>query len=103
MRGESGIAGENVRRPSADLLQRDTLRVVNMLDLARELSGEPAAPRSVNAHPEPSEFWKRAFADWRGITPVVATVPPSGLAGRKPAQSGLILDENVSDELRAFA
>jgi amino acid adenylation domain-containing protein len=102
MRGESGIAGEKVR-PGANLLQRDTLRVVNMLDLARELSGEPAVPRSVNAHPEPSEFWKRAFADWRGATPLIATIPPEPVASRKPAQGGLTLDETTSDELRTFA
>src|SRR6476620_12704661 len=102
MRGESGIAGENVR-PAGNLLQRDTLRVVNMLDLARELSGEPALPRSVNAHPEPTEFWKRAFADWRGVTPLVATIAPGPVASRKPAQSGLVLDEAISDELRTFA
>ena len=74
-----------------------------MLDLARELSGEPAVPRSVNAHPEPSEFWKRAFADWRGVTPLIATIPPQPVASRKPAQSGVVLDETVSDELRTFA
>src|SRR5688572_1327510 len=103
MRGESGFAGESVRRPATDLLQRDTLKVVNMLDLARELSGEPATPHPITAHPEPAEFWKRAFANWRGATPLVCTVPPQPLAARKPAQLQLGLNENFSDELRTFA
>ena len=44
MRRESGIAPEKVHRPGGGLLQGENLKVVNMLDLARELSGEPDAP-----------------------------------------------------------
>jgi hypothetical protein len=40
MRGDSGFAENKNVRASADLLQRDTLKVVNLADLARELSGE---------------------------------------------------------------
>jgi amino acid adenylation domain-containing protein len=102
MRGESEFA-EQERRPGADLLQRDTIKVINMLDLARELSGEPTAPFSTAQHPDPSEFWKRAFLDWRGATPLVSTVPPPQVAARKPAQQSLTFNEAVSDELRTFA
>ena len=103
MRGESEFA-ETVRRPHADLLRGDTIKVVNMLDLARELSGEPTAPYSSTAtHPDPSEFWKRAFLDWRGATPLVVTVPPTQVAARKPALQSLTFSETASDELRTFA
>src|SRR5688572_10501319 len=102
MRGESEFA-EKVRRPGADLLRGDTIKVVNMLDLARELSGEPAASYSPETHPDPSEFWKRAFLDWRGATPLVVTVPPAQVVARKPAVQSFTFNETATEELRTFA
>lgn len=102
MRGESEFA-EKVRRPGADLLRGDTIKVVNMLDLARELSGEPAASYSPETHPDPSEFWKRAFLDWRGATPLVVTVPPAQAVARKPAVQSFTFNETATEELRTFA
>jgi len=99
---DSEIA-ESVRRSAADLLRGDTLKVVSMLDLARQLSGDPAAQVEPAPHPNPAEFWKRAFQNWNGATPLVVTIPPAPVAARKPARVNLSLDENVADELRAFA
>lgn len=102
MRGKSDFA-ENVRRPAADLFQRDTLKVVNMVDLARELSGEPQECAPAEPHPSPAEFWKRRFAGWHAPTLIVSTIPPQHTAARKPALHSLVLNESTSEKLRAFA
>lgn len=103
MRGDSGFAEKNVRRPAADLLQRDTLKVVNMADLARELSGQmPAtAPEATGANP--ADFWKHRLAGWCAPTPLVVTVPPHDGAARKPAWLAVNLGEAVAEKLRGFA
>jgi len=103
MRGDSGFAEKNVRRPAADLLQRDTLKVVNMVDLARELSGQPAEVPAMGTPANPADFWKRRFADWRAATPLVVTVPPQHGAARKPALQSLSLGEAAGEKLRVFA
>jgi non-ribosomal peptide synthetase component F len=102
MRGDSASADKNVRRPS-NLLQRDTLKVVNMVDLARELSGQAAETVSHQPGADPAEFWKRRFANWRAATPLVVTIPPQQAAGRKPALHSFALGEGTAEKLRGFA
>jgi amino acid adenylation domain-containing protein len=107
MRGETRSAEESSRRSATNLLQRDTLKVLNMLDLARELSGESAAtttPAS-NGTPQasPAEFWKRSFAHWRGATPLVVTIAPSNRGARRAAQLTHTFPELLVEEWRAFA
>jgi amino acid adenylation domain-containing protein len=95
---------ENARHSAAsNFLQRDTLKVVNMLDLARELTGQNEPSTPVERSSDPAEFWKRAFADWHGATPLVVTIPPENSAGRKPALYSTSLGEPGSENLRAFA
>ena len=103
MRGDSGIADKNVRRPSADLLQRDTLKVVNMADLARELSGAGETPAPVEPPQNPADFWRRYFTNWHTATPLVATVPAVNAVARRPALRGCTLDQPLSERLRVFA
>ena len=104
MRGKSEFKSENVRHfSSATLLQRDTLKVVNMLDLARELSGQAEVLTPAKPSAEPAEFWKRAFAHWHTPTPLVATVPPENSAARKAAYYSTVIAESAADNLRAFA
>ncbi|HWN93879.1 MAG TPA: amino acid adenylation domain-containing protein [Methylomirabilota bacterium] len=103
MPGDSGFADKNVRRPATDLLQRNTLKVVNMMDLARELSGVTEAPPPMEPPTEPAAFWRRRLANWRSATPLVATIPPQNIAARKPVLRSRTLDENSSDGLRVFA
>ena len=74
-----------------------------MLDLARELSGQSEMPADAGTTRNPAEFWKRAFANWHGATPLVVTVPPDSSVGRRPALHSISLDEQVSETLRAFA
>ncbi len=104
MRGELESVRENARHSAAsNFLQRDTLKVVNMLDLARELSGQTEAPVSSGTARDPAEFWKRAFADWRAATPLAVTIPPKNSAGRRPVLHSFTLTEPASEMLRAFA
>ncbi len=103
MRGDSGFADKNVRHPAIDLLQRDTLKVVNMMDLARELSGVAEAHPLVESPANPGEFWQRRFANWHAATPLVATLPPDNVVARKPVLRALTLDESSSDRLRVLA
>src|SRR5687768_3657338 len=104
MRGDSGFAEKNVRVP-ADLLQRDSLKVVNLAELARELTGdvEPSSPLNAEKPVDPTEYWKRHFKSFRGTTPLVVTVPPQNMAARKPAQLSFTPGKNVSERLRVFA
>jgi amino acid adenylation domain-containing protein len=104
MRGKSESAEENVRRPAGDFFQRDTLKVVNMIDLARELSGATEAPVPTEPQPDPAEFWKHRFEGWRAPTPLVSTIPSQqNAAARKPAVDSVTLDESASEKLRSFA
>ncbi len=103
MRGDSGFAGKSVRRPAADLLQHDTLKVVNMMDLARELTGVAETPKPVQSAENPGEYWRRHFANWHAATPLVVTVPPDQPVARKPGLRALMLDETASDRLRVLA
>ncbi|HMJ89946.1 MAG TPA: hypothetical protein VK530_09025, partial [Candidatus Acidoferrum sp.] len=60
MRAESGFAPEEPRRSTDKLLHGESLKVVNMLELARELSGtveQTKPPRPIGV--TPAEFWKR--------------------------------------------
>src|ERR1041384_796154 len=102
MRGDSVSADKNVRR-SGNLLQRDTLKVVNMADLARELSGQNTETIPSQPGANPAEFWKRRFANWRAATPLIVTVPPQQAAGRKPALHSFALGESNAEKLRSFA
>src|SRR5947207_1746459 len=103
MRGESDFAEENVRRPAASLLQSETIKLVNMADLARELSGQVETRTVTEPHADPAEFWKRRFAGWTAATPLVSTIPPERAGARKPGLYTLTMDESVSDRLRVFA
>jgi amino acid adenylation domain-containing protein len=102
MRGDSGSAEKNVRA-SANLLQRDTLKVVNMADLARELSGEldgtPAEPAPAIT---PADYWKEHLRGSHS-TPLPATVPPKSTTSGSAVQSSLTLSEGLSVRLRRFA
>src|SRR5687767_8908915 len=70
MRGDSRFADRNVR-PS-DLLQRDGIKVINMADLARELSGETEETISPKpATVSPADYWKRQFNRHGTPTPLV--------------------------------
>jgi amino acid adenylation domain-containing protein len=105
MRGDSGFAEKNVRR-SSGLLQHDTLKVINMVDLARELSGDPElrpqGPASAPAT-DPADYWRHQFRGAPGATPLAVTIPPQKATARRPAQLDLTLSESLSERLRAFA
>jgi amino acid adenylation domain-containing protein len=103
MRRDSGFADKNVRRPAADLLQRDTLKVVNMADLARELSGIEETPVRTEPPANTSDFWKRFFTNWHSATPLIATVAPGQGTARKPVLRSHTLDEGTSQRLCLFA
>src|SRR5688572_22129777 len=102
MRGDSGFAEKNVRVPT-NLLQRDTIKVVNMVGLARELSGDVTEPAPTQPAASPADYWRRHFNKSSSATPLVVTVPPEETAVRKPAQAALTLSESVSERLRTFA
>jgi amino acid adenylation domain-containing protein len=100
---ETGYAREKSHPQTGGLLQGESLKVVNMLDLARELSGAPEPESPPPAHPiNPADFWRRKFAGWTAPTPLVATIPPapdaSG-AGRCSRQ----ISESAVTRLNAFA
>lgn len=94
MRAESGVAPEKSRRSAGNLLDGESLKVVNMLDLARELSGnvvEPATERTTGI--APAEFWKKKLAGFAAPTPIPVTIPV-----REPAPVAAELSRVLSEE-----
>ena len=103
MRRETGYAREKSHPPAGGLLQGESLKVVNMFDLARELSGNSPAEAAPQSHPiNPADFWKRHFAGWTTPTPLVVTVPPDENADGT-GRASRTLSEACSQRLQSFA
>src|ERR1041385_6964170 len=100
MRGDRFVM-ENVLRPG--ILGTENLKVISMVDLARQLSGEPPAPTGTAApHTEPADFWKQKLQGCTP-TPLICTIPPDeAAASANPGEESLTFPEALVTAVRNF-